>query len=79
MERDVKVLKGWDLCLCGSCSRRCGGVGGGGDVDCSDGGAGGGGVDGSGGNSGESGVCRSGGGTGSVVHMSVGGGPCGSG
>ena len=74
-ESDVKVHKGWDLCLCGG-----GGFGGGG-VDGSDGGSG---VDGSGGNSGvgehdESGVYRSSGGGGSVVHGSVGGGLCRSG
>ena len=68
-------------CGCGSC------VGGGGGVDCSDGGDEDGSVDGSGGNSGvgdggESGMYRSGGGGrngGSVVHRSVGGGLCGSG
>ena len=62
-EIDVEVQKGWDLCLCGvGCCG--GGVGGGGSVDCSNGGDGCDGVDGSGGNSGvgdggESGVCRS--------------------
>ena len=85
-ERDFKVHKGWDLCLCGGGG--CGsGVGGDGGVDCSDGGYEDGSVDGSGGNSGvgecgESGMYRSGGGGrngGSIVHRSVGGGLCGSG
>ena len=48
-ERDVKVHKGWDLCLCG----------GGGSVDCSDGGDGGGSVDGGGGDSGVGDGCES--------------------
>ena len=57
------------MCLSGG-GRSCGGVVGGGGVDCGDGGdeVGGGGVDGSGGNSGESGMCRSGGGSGNVVY-----------
>ena len=84
-ERDVKVHKGWDLCLCGGSGGGCGGgVGGGGGVDCSNRSDVDGGVDGRGGNSdvgdgGESGVYRSGGGGGSVVHRSVGGGLCRSG
>ena len=83
-ESDVKVHKGWDLCLCGG-GGSCGGrVGGGSGVDGSDGGDGGSGVDGTGGNSGvgngdDSGMYRSGGGGGSVVHGSVGGGLCRSG
>ena len=74
-ERDVKIHKGWDLCLRGSGGGRGGGV---------DGSDGNGGVYGSGGNSGagdggESVVYRSGRGGGIVVHRSVGSGLCSSG
>ena len=73
-ERDIKILKGWDLCLCGS-GRGDGidGSNGGGGVDGSvDGSGGNGGVDGSGGNGGvgdggESIVYSSGGRCGSVM------------
>ena len=74
--RDVKVHKGWDLCLRDGDVGYGNGVGGGCGVDGSDEGDRDGDVDGSGGNSGvgesgESGVYRSGGGDGSLVHRSV--------